>query len=195
MKIELKNIIPYDKNPRKNEKAIEKVLDSLRTHGQVAPLIVSAPGHPFEGHVICAGHTRFEALKKFGATEADCVVHEFKDEAEFVHYNIIDNKTGEYAEWDESVLAELASQFDLDLKEMEFDIVEDSDEFGEDFSLPEGEKQPFQQMTFTLADAQAEKIKEALEFAKSIEIETHGNENSNGNALFAIVSQWVEQRK
>ena len=62
------------------------------------------------------------------------------------------------------------------------------------FTLPDGDKEPFQQMTFTLADAQAEMIKNALGKAKSMEVETHGNENSNGNALFAIVSQWAERK-
>ena len=50
-------------------------------------------------------------------------------------------------------------------------------------------------MTFTLADAQAEAIKEALGLAKSCQVETYDNENSNGNALFAIVSQWAEPKK
>jgi len=49
-------------------------------------------------------------------------------------------------------------------------------------------------MTFTLADAQAEAIKEALTLAKSEIVETFGNENGNGNSLYAIVKQWVEQK-
>jgi hypothetical protein len=70
---------------------------------------------------------------------------------------------------------------------------------GEDFSLPNGDKSPFQQMTFTLADEQAEQIKNAIEEIKSTEeykyAETMGNENSNGNALYLIVMQWAEQKK
>ena len=50
-------------------------------------------------------------------------------------------------------------------------------------------------MTFTLADGQAELIKEALKKAKKSEnydfIERMGNENSNGNSLFMIVSEWL----
>ncbi|MCH7948047.1 MAG: hypothetical protein IIC66_09655 [candidate division Zixibacteria bacterium] len=62
-------------------------------------------------------------------------------------------------------------------------------------TLADGGRAPFQQMTFTLADNQAEEIKKALGFAKSIEVETFGNENSNGNALYGIVKQWAEQKK
>ena len=71
--------------------------------------------------------------------------------------------------------------------------------FGTDFTLPSGDKSPFQQMTFTLADEQAEQIKNAISDIKQTDeykyAETMGNENSNGNALYLIVMQWAEQRK
>ena len=74
-----------------------------------------------------------------------------------------------------------------------------ADDLGEEFSLPDGDKAPFQQMTFTLADEQAEQIKNAIADIKQTEeykyTETMGNENSNGNALYLIVMQWAEQKK
>lgn len=73
------------------------------------------------------------------------------------------------------------------------------DDFGETFNLTNEEKKPFQQMTFTLANAQVELIKAAILNAKHApgfkEVETFGNENNNGNALFYIIKQWEEQRK
>jgi hypothetical protein len=75
----------------------------------------------------------------------------------------------------------------------------DNEKFGTDFSLPDGDKAPFQQMTFTLADEQAEQIKNAITDIKETQeykyCETMGNENSNGNALYLIVMQWAEQKK
>jgi len=69
---------------------------------------------------------------------------------------------------------------------------------GEGFSLPNGDKAPFQQMTFTLADAQAMVIQNAINDIKQTDeykfAETHGNENSNGNALYLIVSIWAGQK-
>jgi hypothetical protein len=70
--------------------------------------------------------------------------------------------------------------------------------WGTIFSLPDGDKAPFQQMTFTLADEQATVIKNAIEDIKGTEeykyAETMGNENSNGNALYLIVAAWAGQR-
>jgi len=75
----------------------------------------------------------------------------------------------------------------------------DDIETSDDFSLPDGDKEPFQQQTYTLADEQAEQIKNAIADVKKTEeykyVETFGNENGNGNALYLIISQWGEQKK
>jgi len=75
----------------------------------------------------------------------------------------------------------------------------DSEDFGDDFNLEDGDKSPFQQITFTLADEQAERVKAILADVKQTDgykyTETFGNENSNGNLLYSLVNQWEEQRK
>ena len=70
MKRKIADLTPYDRNPRKNKEAVDRVLESLNRHGQVKPIVLSAKGKPFEQEVICAGHTTVEALKRFGAKEA-----------------------------------------------------------------------------------------------------------------------------
>lgn len=131
----LKDLVPYDKNPRKNDGAVDRVLESLNRHGQVKPLVLSAKGKPFEQEVICAGHTTLRALERFGAKEAFVVVKEFADEAQFVDYNIRDNKAGEFAEWDEQMLANLDAEFDIGLDEMGFEVdIEDEEKEIDDLS-------------------------------------------------------------
>jgi hypothetical protein len=111
---------------------------------------------------------------------------------------IKDNVSG--GEWDWDILAnewevEQLNEWGVDVGG--FDLK--ADEFGEGFTLPDGDKAPFQQMTFTLADEQAEQIKNAIADIKETEeykyAETMGNENSNGNALYLIIMQWAEQKK
>jgi len=119
---DLDKIIPYDRNPRKNKAAVDRVLESLNRHGQIKPIVLSAKGKPFEQETVCAGHTTLEALKRFGAKEAKVVIKEFADEAQFLDFNIRDNKCSEFAEWDEQMLADLGAEFDVDLVEMGFDF-------------------------------------------------------------------------
>lgn len=104
-----------------------------------------------------------------------------------------------YGEWDWQELqtnwdVEQLAEWGLDLPG--FDL--DSDTLGEGFTLPDGDKAPFQQMTFTLADEQATVIKNAIDEIKGTDeykyAETMGNENSNGNALYLIVASWAGQR-
>lgn len=61
--------------------------------------------------------------------------------------------------------------------------------------LPVGEKAPFQQMTFTVSDEQAEQAKAALDAAKKMGpfVDT-GNENSNGNALARVCEVFLNGR-
>lgn len=140
----LKDLVPYDRNPRKNGPAIDKVLESLNRHGQVKPIVLSAIGKPFEQEVICCGHTTMQALKKFGAKEAKVVVKEFESEAEFIDYNIRDNKSGEFAEWDEAMLAQLGAEFEIDLGEMgfEFDAEESKEGLTDEDDVPEVPAEP-----------------------------------------------------
>ena len=138
-------IIPYDRNPRKNKAAVDRVLESLNRHGQIKPIVLSAKGKPFEQETVCAGHTTLEALKRFGAKEVKVVVKEFADEAQFLDFNIRDNKVSEFAEWDEQMLADLGAEFNVDLVEMGFDFdieEEESEGLTDEDDVPETPEEP-----------------------------------------------------
>ena len=144
-KIKLKDLVPFDKNPRINDKAVDRVLESLKANGYVSPIVVNEIGHPFKEHVIAAGHTRWKALDKFGSKEVEVFVYKFDSEKHFVRYNIEDNKTAEFAEWDETVLAELSAEFDIDLDamEFEFDVEEEPNEgLTDEDEVPEVPEEP-----------------------------------------------------
>lgn len=57
--------------------------------------------------------------------------------------------------------------------------------------LASGDRQPFQQMTFTLHDEQAEQVKAAIDAAKAIGVFNSPNENSNGNALVRVCETFL----
>ena len=127
---------------------------------------------------------------------------------------LLDNLTTQVnLAWDETELQTITGEIEgFDVGDFGFDIKDmptvlrknngedvNPDEFGDTFNLPDGEKSPFTQMTFILADSEAELIKGAIETIKQTEafksMETYGNNNSNGNAIYLIVKQWAEQRK
>lgn len=58
-------------------------------------------------------------------------------------------------------------------------------------ALADGDKEPFQQMTFTLHDEQVEQVKAAMEAAKAMGPFDSLNENSNGNAIARICETFL----
>lgn len=96
--LKLDSLIPYARNPRKNDGAVDKVAASIKEFGWRSPIVVD------EEMVILAGHTRYKAAKKLGLTEAPVHIAEGLTEAQKKAYRIADNRVAEEAEWDLEML-------------------------------------------------------------------------------------------
>lgn len=71
--------------------------------------------------------------------------------------------------------------------------VPDSDEYGTDFTLPDGDKGELCTITFTLHEKQLALVKQAMKAVGECP-ETFGNENRNGNAIYEVARQWLANR-
>lgn len=148
--------------------------------------------------VVLGGNMRLKAANEVGLKELPVILADDWTEEQKSEFLIKDNVGFGEWNWDEL-------QSDWDVVQLDnwgldlpgFDL--SPNDLGENFSLPDGDKAPFQQMTFTLADEQAAIIKNAIDDIKETDdykyAETMGNENSNGNALYLIVASWAGQRK
>jgi len=58
--IDIARVIPYARNPRKNEAAVAKVAASLKEFGWRQPIVVDSE------MVIVVGHTRYLAAQQLG---------------------------------------------------------------------------------------------------------------------------------
>ena len=189
----LDEIRPYERNPRRNDAAVQYVAESIRQFGWKQPIVIDKDG------VIVAGHTRYKAAQSLGLEKAPCVIADDLTPEQVKAYRLADNKVGEIAEWDFDALEQELEDIDLDMSE--FGFAEDGvspEEFGVEFSLPNGDKAPVQNMTFTFSDDEAEAVKNAIaEMKKSKSFERYNNplnENGNGKALFLVVSEWQAQK-
>lgn len=200
-------IIPYVNNPRENKNAVDKVASSINEFGFKVPIVLD------KNNIVVNGHTRLLASKKLGLEKVPCIIADDLTEAQIKAFRIADNKVSEFSSWDEELLKvelEQLRDMDFDLKltsiddgelekmlNMGFDYSED--EFGDEFELPSGEKNPIQQKTFTLHDEQVALIEYAMQQMKEIyttdDMETFGNTNINGNLLYMVVKEWAEQKK
>ena len=178
----------YEKNARTHsEIQIQQIAGSIREFGFTNPILIDGQNG------IIAGHGRVMAASKLGLAKVPCIRLAHLTDTQKRAYIIADNKLALNAGWDEEMLGlELA-----DLREADFDLRLlgfSDDELGafdvDEAGMPElssEDKQPFQQMTFTVHDEQAEDVQAAMSKAKQMGHGESGvNENSNGNALAFI---------
>lgn len=103
-------LIPYENNPRNNDRAIEAVAKSIKEFGFKVPLIIDKDGE------IAAGHTRLKAAKELGLEEVPCIIADDLSEAQIKAFRIADNKVSEFSDWDFELLDnELEELKDMDL--------------------------------------------------------------------------------
>ena len=195
MKIESKLITqlkPATYNPRQiSTKQYNDLKASIKKFGLVDPVIVN------KNNTVIGGHQRLKICKELKYIEIDCVVLDLSKEEERELNIRLNKNTGDF---DMDILA---NEFDIDeltdwgFKHIDLDI--NIDKLDDSFTLDDSYKKPFQQITFTLADKQAELIRNKIKDIKDTEeynyIETFGNENSNGNALYLLITQWEGQKK
>lgn len=107
------DVKPYDKNPRRNDRAVAKVRASLETFGWRQPIVVDDKG------VIIVGHTRHKAALALGMERVPVHIARTLTPAQVRAYRLADNRTAEEADWDMPLLHEelaaLRLEADVDL--------------------------------------------------------------------------------
>jgi len=105
-------LLPYEKNPRRNEGAVKAVAASIKEFGFKVPIVVDG------NDVIVAGDTRLKAAKLLKLKTVPTVVADDLTPEQIKAFRLADNKVAELSGWDfealEQELADLeASGFDL----------------------------------------------------------------------------------
>ena len=180
-------IIFAEYNPRQlSEAQHQDLTDSIKRFGLVDPLIINT--HKDRKNILIGGHQRCRIAKELKYKTVPCVEVDLTPDKER-ELNIRLNKNS--GEWDYDALA---NYFDVgELTEWGFtdeNLFPFDQDYGTEFELPDGDKEPFQQMTFTLSDEQAESVQTAIKKAKQNDFSDTGNENSNGNALWWICQSY-----
>lgn len=130
------DLIDYKNNPRKNDKAVEAVANSINSFGFKVPVIID------KNNVLVCGHTRVKAAKKLGIEEIPVIIADDLNEDQIKAFRIADNKTAELADWDMDKLAEELKLIEMNMEQFGFDDLEkllDRDVLEDDFKeeLPE----------------------------------------------------------
>ena len=115
----MKDIKPYEKNPRNNDNAVDKVAESIKQFGFKVPIVID------KDDVIIAGHTRYKAAQRLGLTEVPCIKADDLTPEQVKAFRLADNKVAEFSEWDFDLLQEeLDALLDFDMSEFGFEEIE-----------------------------------------------------------------------
>ena len=196
-KVSVEKLIPYARNSRTHSaEQVDQIAASIKEFGFLNPIITDGENG------IVAGHGRVMAAKKLGLKELPCIDASHLSDTQKQAYVIADNQLALNAGWDLDMLRFEVSElndtdFNLDLLGFADDVIGKLIDIDADLpELPNGDRDPFQQKTFTLYDEQANLIDDAIAKAKKDpRIETGLNENSNGNAIAWICEQWLKGRE
>lgn len=128
-------IYPYEKNPRRNDNAVDDVAESIRQAGYIASIIVD------ENNEILAGHTRYKALQKLGYKEIEVMRVSGLTEEQKKKYRLLDNKVAEKATWDFDLLQWELDDVSFEGYDFGFDVGGEIDFTDDDF-ISDKEKNP-----------------------------------------------------
>jgi hypothetical protein len=192
----LSKLIPYARNARTHTpEQIKQIAASMREWGWTIPVLAD------EGDSIIAGHARVSAAEINGCTEAPVMIARGWSEAKKRAYVLrITSWHSMPAGTKSCWVVELLELRDLgfDMPVIGFDqteldsLMREVAEAGYPV-LPEGEKAPYQEVTFTLHDEQVKIVQAAVTAAKQRGEFTDGlNDNANGNALTRICPTYLE---
>jgi ParB-like chromosome segregation protein Spo0J len=198
IKKKVSDLIPYINNSRTHsEEQVTQLVSSIKEFGFTNPILITPDNS------IIAGHGRLEAVKKLQWQEVPCIIIKGLTKTQIKALILADNQIALNSGWDLDKLSleiEGLKDDDFDLEILGFKddfLVEIQETVSPLVELPEikqGEKEPFQHMTFRIHDTQVKFINMAVEKAKqNKDLNNEYNHNINGNALTEICRYYYEQ--
>ena len=91
-------LLPYARNPRKNDHAVEQMAAAIREFGFRIPLIVKSTGE------ICDGHLRYKAAQHLGLEQVPVILADDLTETQIKAFRILVNRSATWADWDDDLL-------------------------------------------------------------------------------------------
>jgi DNA modification methylase len=117
-------LVPYEKNPRKNDSAVDRMCASIREFGFKIPCLVRNDGEVVDGHL------RLKAAHKLGIEEVPVILCDEWTEAQVKAFRLMVNRSVTWANWDDELLADELREIEesgMDLSLTGFDSKEIDD--------------------------------------------------------------------
>jgi DNA modification methylase len=117
-------LIPYARNPRKNDAAVDRMCSSIREFGFKIPCLVRRDGEVIDGHL------RLKAARKLGIADIPVILCDEWTPAQVKAFRLLVNRSVTWADWDEELLTlelQELQGLDFNLNLTGFDVPEIED--------------------------------------------------------------------
>ena len=101
-------LIPYARNPRKNDAAVDQMCGAIKEFGFRIPIVARSDG------TVVDGHLRLKAAQRLGLTDVPVALADDLTEAQIKAFRLLANRSATWADWDNDLLA-------LELEDLKFE--------------------------------------------------------------------------
>ena len=91
-------LIPYARNPRRNDVAVGRMCGAIREFGFRIPVVARSDG------TVVDGHLRLKAAQQLGLDEVPVALADDLSEAQIKAFRLLANRSAAWAEWDDALL-------------------------------------------------------------------------------------------
>lgn len=118
---QIERLIPYARNARKNDHAVDRVAAAIREFGFRVPVVAKSDG------TVVDGHLRIKAAQKLGMDAVPVILADDMTDTQIKAFRISVNSMAELAEWDDELLKLEIEDLETDGFDLEltgFDLAE-----------------------------------------------------------------------
>lgn len=94
----IEKLIPYARNPRKNDEQVDKMCAAIREFGFRIPVVAKSDG------TVVDGHLRLKAAKKLGFEEIPVALADELSSVQIKAFRLLANQSANWADWDNELL-------------------------------------------------------------------------------------------
>ena len=114
-------LIPYARNPRKNDEQVDRMVSAIKEFGFRIPIVARSDGSVVDGHL------RLKAAKKMGMSEVPVALADELTPSQVKAFRLLANQSANWAEWDTELLKLELEELKADGYDMELTGFDDSE--------------------------------------------------------------------
>lgn len=128
----------YINNPRKNDKAVEYLKNSIRDFGFKVPIVID------KDNVIVCGHTRLKAAKALKMKTVPCIIADDLTDEQIKAFRLADNQVTGLSTWDNEMLDAELEALGIDMSAYGFTLGKVLENSSEEINVADFDDEEFE---------------------------------------------------